>query len=72
LNCDADKLAKQFKKLLDDGVIRPLQEGFFTKSMEVGYICQLGLSHISPLASNLAVCIAYTGNQAPKASPRQE
>jgi hypothetical protein len=36
LNCDADKLAKQFQKLMDDGVIRPLQEGFFTKSMEVG------------------------------------
>jgi hypothetical protein len=48
LNCDADKLAKQFQKLMDDGVIvRPLQEGFFTKSMEVGIsACELGLSHI--------------------------
>jgi hypothetical protein len=36
LNCDADKLAESFGKLMDDGVVNALKKGFFTDSMEVG------------------------------------
>jgi hypothetical protein len=36
LNCDADKLAKTFQKLMDTGVVKALKEGFFTDLMEVG------------------------------------
>jgi hypothetical protein len=36
LNCDADKLAERFWKLMGDGVIKPMKEGFFTDSMDVG------------------------------------
>jgi hypothetical protein len=32
----ADKMAEKFCKLMDDGDIKELNEGFFTDSMEVG------------------------------------
>jgi hypothetical protein len=28
LNCDADKLVETFRKLMDDGVVKALKEGF--------------------------------------------
>jgi hypothetical protein len=36
MNCDADKMAEKFRKLMDDGDVKALKEGFFTDSMEVG------------------------------------
>jgi hypothetical protein len=36
LKCDADKLAEKFQKLMDDGAVKALKEGFFTDLMEVG------------------------------------
>jgi hypothetical protein len=36
MNCDANGLAEKFRKLMDDGDVKPLKEGFFTDSMEVG------------------------------------
>jgi hypothetical protein len=36
MNCNADGLAEKFRKLLDDGDVKPLKEGFFTDLMEVG------------------------------------
>jgi hypothetical protein len=36
MNCDAKGLAEKFQKLMDDGDVKPLKEGFFTNSMEVG------------------------------------
>jgi hypothetical protein len=36
MNCDTDGLAEKFRKLMDDGDVKPLKEGFFTHSMEVG------------------------------------
>jgi hypothetical protein len=36
MNCNADKMAQKFRKLMDDGDVRPLREGFFMDSMEVG------------------------------------
>jgi hypothetical protein len=35
MNCDADKKAEKFRKLMDDGDVKALKEGFFTDSMEV-------------------------------------
>lgn len=32
---DADKMAEKFWKLMDDGDVKALKEGFFTDSMEV-------------------------------------
>jgi hypothetical protein len=32
MNCDANGLAEKFRKLMDDGDVKPLKEGFFTKS----------------------------------------
>jgi hypothetical protein len=31
-----DKLAERFQKLMDDGVVKLMKDGFFTDSMEVG------------------------------------
>jgi hypothetical protein len=36
LDCDADKLAESFWRLIDEGIVKPMKEGFFTDSMEVG------------------------------------
>jgi hypothetical protein len=36
MNCDADKMAEKFRKLMDDGDVKALKEGFFIDSMEVG------------------------------------
>jgi hypothetical protein len=36
MNCDVNGLAEKFQKLLDDGDVKLLKEGFFTDSMEVG------------------------------------
>jgi hypothetical protein len=36
MNCDADKMAEKFRKLMDDGDVKALKEGFFTDLMEVG------------------------------------
>jgi hypothetical protein len=36
MNCDADNMAEKFRKLMDDGDMKALKEGFFTDSMEVG------------------------------------
>jgi hypothetical protein len=36
MNCDADKMAEKFWKLMDDGDVKALKEGFFTDLMEVG------------------------------------
>jgi hypothetical protein len=36
MNCNANGLAEKFRKLMDDGDVKPLKEGFFTNSMEVG------------------------------------
>jgi hypothetical protein len=36
MNCDADKLAEKFQKLMDKGTVKALKEGFFIDSMEVG------------------------------------
>jgi hypothetical protein len=36
LDCDADKLAESFGRLIDEGIVKPMKEGFFTDSMEVG------------------------------------
>jgi hypothetical protein len=36
MNCDANGLAEKLRKLMDDGDVKPLKEGFFTDSMEVG------------------------------------
>jgi hypothetical protein len=36
MNCDANKMAKKFRNLMDDGDVKALKEGFFTNSMEVG------------------------------------
>jgi hypothetical protein len=37
MNCNANGLTEKFRKLLmDDGDVKPLKEGFFTDSMEVG------------------------------------
>jgi hypothetical protein len=36
LNCDANKMAEKFRKLMDDGDVKVLKEGFFTDSKEVG------------------------------------
>jgi hypothetical protein len=36
MNCNADKMAEKFRKLMDDGDVKTLKEGFFTDSMEVG------------------------------------
>ncbi len=36
LNCDANKMAEKFRKLMDDGDVKALKEGFFTDSMDVG------------------------------------
>jgi hypothetical protein len=36
MNCDADKMAEKFRKLMDDGDVKSLKEGFFIDSMEVG------------------------------------
>jgi hypothetical protein len=36
MNCDADKMADKFRKLMDDGDVKSLKEGFFIDSMEVG------------------------------------
>jgi hypothetical protein len=36
MNCDANKMAEKFRKLMDDGDARPLREGFFMDLMEVG------------------------------------
>jgi hypothetical protein len=38
MNCDANRLAEQIRKLMDDGDVKPLKEGFFTDSMEVGIL----------------------------------
>jgi hypothetical protein len=35
MNCDADKMGEKFRKLMDDGDVKALKEGFFTDSMEV-------------------------------------
>jgi hypothetical protein len=36
MNCDANGLAEKFRKLMDDGDVKPLKEGFFTNLLEVG------------------------------------
>jgi hypothetical protein len=36
MNCDTNGLVEKFRKLMDDGDVKPLKEGFFTDSMEVG------------------------------------
>jgi hypothetical protein len=36
MNCDANGLVEKFRKLMDDGDVKPLKEGFITDSMEVG------------------------------------
>jgi hypothetical protein len=36
MNCDANKLAEKFRKLLDKGTVKALKEGFFIDLMEVG------------------------------------
>jgi hypothetical protein len=36
MNCNADKMAEKFWKLMDNGDMKALKEGFFTDSMEVG------------------------------------
>jgi hypothetical protein len=36
MNCDANGLVEKFWKLMDDGDVKPLKEGFFTDLMEVG------------------------------------
>jgi hypothetical protein len=36
MNCDANGLAEKFRKLMDDGDVKPLKEVFFTDLMEVG------------------------------------
>ncbi len=36
MNCNADKMAEKFRKLMDDGDVKALKERFFTNSMEVG------------------------------------
>jgi hypothetical protein len=36
MNCNANKMAEKFRKLMDDGDVKALKEGFFTDSMEVG------------------------------------
>jgi hypothetical protein len=38
MNCDANGLAEKFRKLMDDGDVKPLKEGFFTNLMEVGIL----------------------------------
>jgi hypothetical protein len=38
MNCKANGLAEKFRKLMDDGDVKPLKEGFFTNSMEVGIL----------------------------------
>jgi hypothetical protein len=38
MNCDANGLVEKFWKLMDDGDVKPLKEGFFTDSMEVGIL----------------------------------
>ena len=38
MNCDTDGLAEKFRKLMDDGDVKPLKEGFFTDLMEVGIL----------------------------------
>jgi hypothetical protein len=38
MNCDEDGLAEKFRKLRDDGYVKPLKEGFFTNLMEVGIL----------------------------------
>jgi hypothetical protein len=32
INCVTDGLAEKFRKLMDDGDVKPLKEGFFTDS----------------------------------------
>jgi hypothetical protein len=36
LNCDADRIADKFRQLIDNGTVKPVKEGFFIPSMEVG------------------------------------
>jgi hypothetical protein len=36
MSCDAHRLAEKFRTLMDDGDVKPLQEGFIIDSMEVG------------------------------------
>ncbi len=36
MNCDANKMAEKFWKLMNDGDMKALKEGFFTDLMEVG------------------------------------
>ncbi len=36
MNCDTDGLAEMFWTLMDNGDVKPLKEGFFIDSMEVG------------------------------------
>jgi hypothetical protein len=36
MNCDADKLAEKFRKLMNEGTVKALKEGFFIDLMEVG------------------------------------
>jgi hypothetical protein len=38
MNCDANGLAEKLRKLMDDGDVKPLKEGFFTDSMELGIL----------------------------------
>jgi hypothetical protein len=63
MNCDADGLAEKFRKLMDDGDVKPLKEGFFTDSMEVGISVDGGKGDISPSPPDP---IEDTGQQAPK------
>jgi hypothetical protein len=35
-NCNANGLVEKFRKLMDEGDMKPLKEGFFTNLMEVG------------------------------------
>jgi hypothetical protein len=64
MNCDADKMAEKFPKLMDDGDVKALKEGFFTDSMEVG-ITVNGVKVTSHILHQIKTT-AYTGQQTSK------
>jgi hypothetical protein len=63
MNCDANGLAEKFWKLMDDGDVKPLKEGFFTDSMKGGILVD-GVKVTSHLLHE------DTGQQAPKVFTR--
>jgi hypothetical protein len=60
INCDADKLAEKFQKLLDDGDVKPLKEGFHINSMEVDILVD-GVEVTSHLLHQ--ICLKIKGSK---------